>query len=61
MAGIPVASMAFIAPYEPDDSKELGVDAMALLATGFARWGQHEVAARLTQTYFARSRLRGDP
>ncbi len=61
LAGIPVASMAFTAPYEPDDSKELGVDALALLATGFARWGQHEVAARLTQTYFARSRLRGDP
>lgn len=61
LAGVPIASMDFAAAYEADDTDQLGIDAMALLATGFARWGQHEVAARLTQTFFARSRLRTDP
>jgi tetratricopeptide (TPR) repeat protein len=61
LAGVQVASLGFDTAYETTASDQLGVDAMTLLATGFARWGQHEVAARLTQTFFARSRLRGDP
>lgn len=41
--------------------EQLAIDLMALIGAAFARWGQAELAARMTKTFFSRSTLVTQP
>ncbi len=58
MPGSVAASYDLDDVYDPGPGGEqLAVDLMTLNGLAFARWGQSELAARMTTTYFARSTL----
>lgn len=60
--GTLAASMELEGAYDPgDEAEQLAVDLMALTATALARWGQNDLAARMTSTFFPRSMLSRDP
>ncbi len=60
--GTLVASMELEEDYDPgDEAEQLAVDLMALTATALARWGQNDLAARMTPTFFPGSTLSRDP
>jgi len=62
LSGTQAASYELGEDYDPGaEGEQLAVDLMALTATAFARWGQSELAARMTSTFFAGSTLAAQP
>jgi tetratricopeptide (TPR) repeat protein len=62
MPGMTASSYELGDDYNPDsDGKQLAIDLMTLIALAFARWGQVELAARMTMRYFAHSTLSSSP
>jgi tetratricopeptide (TPR) repeat protein len=62
MPGAIAASYDLGADYDPGSSGEqLAIDLMTLVGSAFAHWGQAELAARMTATFFARSTLATQP
>lgn len=48
--------------YDPgSNGEQIAIDLMMLVGAAFARWGQAELAARMTTTFFARSTLAEQP
>lgn len=62
LSGTRAASYELGGDYEPGaEAEQLAVDMMALCGTGFARWGQNDLAARIATMFYAKSTLAADP
>ncbi len=62
MPGMIASSYDLGGDYDPgSNGEQIAIDLMTLVGAAFARWGQAELAARMTTTFFARSTLVEQP
>jgi tetratricopeptide (TPR) repeat protein len=61
MPGMIAASYDLGDEYPEGDAPQLATDLMVLLGIAFLRWGQADLAARITSSFFARSTFTSNP